>query len=118
MAAFRRLPLPNDLERPHRPRPRTGIRDYDLIYFDEDLSWAAEDAVIQGVAAATLGLSVPWRRAIRPVCIFWFEPRFGRPLPDCPRPSGTSAIRFSRSRRRRPARGRRQARRGGAVWPR
>ena len=69
MAACRRLPLPNDLERPHRPRPRTGIRDYDLIYFDEDLSWAAEDAVIQGVAAATLGLSVPWRRAIRPVCI-------------------------------------------------
>jgi uncharacterized protein len=28
----------------HTQRPRgTGIKDYDLIYFDEDLSWAAED---------------------------------------------------------------------------
>jgi uncharacterized protein len=30
---------------------RTGIRDYDLIYFDDcDLSWEAEDQVIQRVA--------------------------------------------------------------------
>jgi uncharacterized protein len=34
----------------------TGIKDYDLIYFDEsDLSWAAEDRVIRSVAAATRG---------------------------------------------------------------
>src|SRR6266480_1403031 len=25
----------------------TGIKDYDLIYFDDDLSWTAEDAVIR-----------------------------------------------------------------------
>jgi hypothetical protein len=73
-------------------RPRgTGIRDYDLIYFDEDLSWAAEDAVIQRVAAATLGLSVPWRRAIRPVCISGSSLASAALTPDCPRPSGTSA---------------------------
>src|SRR5580704_6933257 len=36
-------------------RPRgTGIKDYDLVYFDgTDLSWEAEDIVIQRVAAAT-----------------------------------------------------------------
>ena len=32
----------------------TGIKDYDLIYYDgDDLSWDAEDAVIRRVAAAT-----------------------------------------------------------------
>ena len=41
-------------------RPRgTGIRDYDLVYFDEDLSWAAEDAVIRRVAAAIRGCVGP-----------------------------------------------------------
>jgi len=38
-----------------RPR-RTRIKDYDLVYFDSsDLSWEAEDTVIQQVAAA-----MPW----------------------------------------------------------
>src|SRR5215472_2186571 len=35
---------------------RTGIKDYDLIYYDDtDLSWAAEDRVIRHIAAATRG---------------------------------------------------------------
>ena len=29
-----------------------GVRDYDLGYFDPDVSWDAEDAVIKRVAAA------------------------------------------------------------------
>ena len=36
-----------------------GIRDYDLIYFDEDLSWAAEDAMIRRVAVAARGCVGP-----------------------------------------------------------
>lgn len=27
--------------------PNAGVRDYDLVYFDDDTSWQAEDAVIQ-----------------------------------------------------------------------
>src|SRR5690349_11829248 len=38
----------------------TGIKDYDLIYFDDsDLSWAAEDRIIRAVAAATRGCVGP-----------------------------------------------------------
>src|ERR1700758_2439139 len=35
-----------------------GIADYDVLYFDPDPSWAAEDAVIRAVAARLGGLSV------------------------------------------------------------
>src|SRR5438445_651585 len=42
--------------RPHG----TGINDYDLIYFgNSDLSWGAEDVVIQRVAVATRGCVGP-----------------------------------------------------------
>jgi hypothetical protein len=60
----------------------TGIKDYDLIYFDDsDLSWTAEDRVIRAVAAAT-------RRSVGPVEVrnqarvhLWFEARFGTAYP-------------------------------------
>ena len=56
----------------------TGIKDYDLIYFDEgDLSWAAEDRVIRRIGIAT-------RHCVGPVEVrnqarvhLWFETRFG-----------------------------------------
>jgi Nucleotidyltransferase len=39
---------------------RTGIRDYDLIYFDDrDLSWEAEDQVVQCVELRMRGLPAP-----------------------------------------------------------
>jgi uncharacterized protein len=63
-------------------RPRgTGIKDYDLIYFDPDLSFAAEDRVIGRVAAATRGFpgSVEVRNQAR--VHLWFERRFGTPYP-------------------------------------
>ena len=63
-------------------RPRgTGIRDYDLIYFDEDLSWAAEDAVIRRVAAATRGCVGPVETRNQARVHLWFESRFGSPYP-------------------------------------
>jgi uncharacterized protein len=64
----------------NRP-PRTGIRDYDLAYFDPlDLSWGAEDAVIGEVTAAVAAPApVEVRNQAR--VYLWFEARFGAPYP-------------------------------------
>jgi len=59
-------------------RPRGfGIKDYDLCYFDGDLSFEAEDEVIRRVEAAArpLGLPVETRNQAR--VHLWFERRFG-----------------------------------------
>jgi uncharacterized protein len=62
--------------------PHTGIKDYDLIYFDDrDLSWAAEDAVIRRVAAATRGCVGPVEVRNQARVHLWFESRFGSPYP-------------------------------------
>lgn len=64
-----------------RPRGH-GIKDYDVGYFDcADLSWEAEDAVIQRVEAATasLGLKLELRNQAR--VHLWFENRFGIAVP-------------------------------------
>ena len=61
-------------------RPRgTGIKDYDVIYFDTDLSWAAEDRVIGDVAAATRGFPGPVEVRNQARVHLWFEDRFGAP---------------------------------------
>jgi len=59
----------------------TGIRDYDLIYFDDDLSWTAEDAVIRRVAAAARGCVGPIEARNQARVHLWFEARFGTPYP-------------------------------------
>ena len=62
--------------------PRTGIKDYDLIYFDDrDLSWAAEDAVICRVGAATRGCLGPVETRNQARVHLWFEDRFGITYP-------------------------------------
>ena len=57
-----------------------GIRDYDLGYFDPDVSWEAEDAVIKRVAAA---FEPPFRDMVevrnQARVHLWFEGRFGEP---------------------------------------
>lgn len=58
-----------------------GIRDYDLGYFDgSDLSYAAEDVVIQRVAAA---FDEPFRSQVevrnQARVHLWFEGKFGEP---------------------------------------
>jgi hypothetical protein len=66
-------------------RPRgTGIKDYDLIYYDgEDLSWEAEDAVIQRVtAAATSGCVGPVEVRNQARVHLWFADRFGCAYPQ------------------------------------
>ena len=57
-----------------------GIRDYDLGYFDPDVSWDAEDVVIKRVAAAfdeSFREMVEVRNQAR--VHLWFEGRFGEP---------------------------------------
>lgn len=61
--------------------PGTGIRDYDVIYFDRDLSWEAEDRVIRRVAAATTGCPGPVEVRNQARVHLWFEQRFGVPYP-------------------------------------
>ena len=65
-------------------RPRgTGIKDYDLIYFDgRDLSWEAEDRIIEAVAAATRGCVGPVEARNQARVHLWFESRFGSPYPQ------------------------------------
>lgn len=58
--------------------PRTGIRDYDLNYFDAgDLSWEAEDAAIQ--RTSRLLADVPAEVEIRNEARvhLWYEDKFG-----------------------------------------
>ncbi|KAH7024513.1 uncharacterized protein B0I36DRAFT_250224 [Microdochium trichocladiopsis] len=88
--------------------PETGIHDYDLIYFDDtDLSYEAEDAVIQSSRAlfepiqpdggpgddgddkAKVKVDVEIRNQAR--VHLWYEKRFGVPL-DPPHASSEAAI--------------------------
>ena len=57
-----------------------GIRDYDLGYFDPDVSWDAEDEVIKRVAAT---FDEPFRTMVevrnQARVHLWFEGKFGEP---------------------------------------
>ena len=60
----------------------TGIKDYDLIYYDgADLSWEAEDAVIRRVAAATRDCVGPVEVRNQARVHLWFADRFGCAYP-------------------------------------
>ncbi len=60
--------------------PEYGIKDYDLGYFDPDVSWDAEDVVIKRVAAA---FEPPFRDLVevrnQARVHIWFHDRFGEP---------------------------------------
>ena len=66
--------------------PDYGVRDYDLVYFDPDTSWDAEDLFIKRAAALfppPLTELVEVRNQAR--VHLWFHDRFGEdyePLPD------------------------------------
>jgi len=62
--------------------PDYGVRDFDVAYFDPDVSWEAEDVWIQRAAAAfPPGLSerVEVRNQAR--VHLWYPEKFGRPYP-------------------------------------
>ncbi|KAI3392968.1 hypothetical protein diail_4917 [Diaporthe ilicicola] len=63
--------------------PENGIDDYDLVYYDDsDLSWEAEDSVIQHGARIFAGL--PTRVEIRNQARvhLWYAQKFGIPCPQ------------------------------------
>ncbi|WP_083468202.1 nucleotidyltransferase family protein [Methylobacterium tarhaniae] len=67
-----------------RPRGH-GIRDYDLIYFDDtDLSWEAEDAVVRRAAPVLSSCIGPVEIRNQARVHLWFEARFGSPYPPLP----------------------------------
>ncbi|MFJ4053887.1 nucleotidyltransferase family protein [Pseudomonas sp. NPDC089743] len=58
-----------------------GIKDYDIAYFDTDLSWEAEDRVIAEVqqAFSHLGVNIEIRNQAR--VHLWYEAKFGGAYP-------------------------------------
>ena len=58
-----------------------GINDYDVFYFDSDISWQAEDAVIRQLqnAFANLGVTVEARNQAR--VHLWYPEKHGLPYP-------------------------------------
>jgi len=61
--------------------PDYGITDCDVIYFDADTSWDAEDAHIRRVAAATSDLPVPVEVRNQARVHLWYQKKFGLPYP-------------------------------------
>src|SRR5262245_961850 len=61
--------------------PGYGIKDYDLLYFDPDTSWEAEDRAIKrgSTAFAPLGVTVELRNQAR--VHLWYPEKFGMPYP-------------------------------------
>lgn len=62
--------------------PDWGIKDYDVFYYDSgDLSWEAEDAVIQRVAQRCADLPVAIEVKNQARVHLWYEQRFGSSYP-------------------------------------
>ena len=57
-----------------------GVNDIDIIYFDSDLSWDAEDRVIKTMERALDGLPVPVQPRNQARVHLWFEQKFGFPF--------------------------------------
>jgi uncharacterized protein len=72
-------------------RLEAGILDYDLAYFDgSDLSWDAEDAVIQAGGTVFAGLPAPVQIRNQARVHLWYGDKFGVPCP--PHESTEAAI--------------------------
>jgi hypothetical protein len=57
-----------------------GVNDIDVIYFDTDLSWEAEDRVIRAIDEALDVLPVPVQPRNQARVHLWFEQKFGFPF--------------------------------------
>jgi uncharacterized protein len=68
---------------------QAGILDYDLAYFDDsDLSWEAEDEVIQAGSKVFAGLPAPVQVRNQARVHLWYEQKFGV---ACPAHNSTEA---------------------------
>jgi uncharacterized protein len=71
--------------------PDAGILDYDLGYYDSsDLSWEAEDVVIQHGHKVFAGIAAPVQIRNQARVHLWYEQKFGAPCP--PHDSTEAAI--------------------------
>jgi hypothetical protein len=71
--------------------PEAGILDYDLGYFDSsDLSWEAEDVVIQAGRQVFADIATPVQIRNQARVHLWYEQKFGAPCP--PHASTEAAI--------------------------
>ncbi|PSS58295.1 nucleotidyltransferase family protein [Pseudomonas sp. BBP2017] len=59
-----------------------GIKDYDVFYFDNDLSWEAENEVIQVAQRLFQDLEVNVEVKNQARVHLWYAERFGRPYPQ------------------------------------
>ncbi|WP_460139543.1 nucleotidyltransferase family protein [Pseudomonas sp. S2_E01] len=59
-----------------------GIKDYDVFYFDEDLSWDAENQAIQTAQALFQDLDVNIELKNQARVHLWYEQRFGTQYPQ------------------------------------
>jgi hypothetical protein len=57
-----------------------GVNDIDIIYFDFDLSWEAEDRIIGSIEQALDGLPVPVQPRNQARVHLWYEQKFGVPF--------------------------------------
>jgi len=63
--------------------PLTGIKDADVVYFDDsDLSYEAEDAAIRRAAAQFADLPIPVELRNQARVHIWFPQKFGTPYPQ------------------------------------
>lgn len=58
-----------------------GISDFDIIYFDENLSYEAEDKVIKRIEAMTKEISVELDIKNQARVHLWIETKWGRKMP-------------------------------------
>jgi hypothetical protein len=61
--------------------PQDGILDYDIFYYDTDLSWTAEDRAIQAVNSLFSDLEVNIQVRNQARVHLWYEEKFGIPYP-------------------------------------
>lgn len=64
----------------HRP-PEWGVKDYDVFYFDEDLSWEAENEVITSAQPLFRDLKVNIEFKNQGRVHLWYGQRFGKSYP-------------------------------------
>jgi hypothetical protein len=61
--------------------PDYGILDYDIFYFDPDVSYEAEDAVIQRCATAFKDVAAEVQVRNQARVHLWYPQKYGRPYP-------------------------------------
>jgi hypothetical protein len=61
--------------------PDYGIKDYDIFYFDRDVSWDAEDAIIRRLTAAFAELDVRIEPRNQARVHLWYSEKFGTAYP-------------------------------------